>query len=114
MIDRRAFDRYRVNFKCYLALPDDVRVYEAQLVDLSLTGMRLVTEAPLEQGMVINFSFTSNPPVKGKARVAWCHLKNKEYTAGLEIIELSKRFREALQKVVSELTLQNLTEAYFR
>ncbi len=114
MIDKRVFDRYRVNFKCYVAFPEDVRIYEAQLLDLSLTGMRLVTEAPLAPGKIIHFSFTSNPPVKGKARVAWCNQKGKEYMAGLEITELSDRFREALQKVINDLTLQNLTDSYCR
>ncbi len=114
MIDKRVFSRYEVNFDCYLAFPGDMRVYQATLLDLSLTGMRLLTDAPLKPGLTISFSFTSDPPVKGKARVVWIKTTNQGTMAGLEIVKLKERFVEALHKVINDLTLQHLPDAYLR
>ncbi len=114
MIDKRVFSRYEVNFDCHLALPGDVRVYHATLLDLSFTGMRLLTDAPLKPGLTVAFSFTSDPPVKGKARVVWVQATKQGTMAGLEIVKLKERFLEALQKVINHLTMQTLSDAYVR
>ena len=114
MIDKRIFDRLQVNFPCSVALPDDVRTFEARVLDISLTGMRLVTNAPLKPGQIVYFSLLSETPVKGQARVIWCRQGEKGCEAGLEIIQLKKKFKDALQKIVNELTLQTLADPYCR
>ena len=114
MIDKRVFDRLEVNLPCTLALPNDVRTFEARILDLSLTGMRLVTNFPLRPGQTVYFSFVYEMPVKGQARVIWCRQGAKGCEAGLEISHLKKRFKDALQKIIQELTLQNLADSYCR
>ncbi len=114
MVDKRIFSRYKVNFECTLVIDGDIRIYQADVLDISLTGMRIATTAPLEKGQTISFSFSSKPPVKGKARVAWVKKDNRQVSAGLEIFHLEDRFRDALQKIINELTLQHLTDAYCR
>ncbi|NPA49623.1 MAG: PilZ domain-containing protein [Thermodesulfobacteria bacterium] len=115
MLDKRLFGRFEVKFDCYLALDKDFKVYQAHLLDLSLGGFRVITEAPLSAGKIVHFSFNSNPPIKGTARVVWVKKSahSNQCEAGLEIIELKDRFRKALQDLINELTF-SLSEAYFR
>ncbi len=115
MLDKRLFGRFEVKFNCSLAFEGDFKVYQAHLLDLSLGGFRALTEAPLSSGKIVYFSFNSNPPIKGIARVVWVKQSNSayKYEAGFEIIDLKDRFRKALQDIISELTL-NLSDAYFR
>ena len=76
--------------------------------------MRIATSALLKVGQTVSFSINSRPPVKGKARVAWVKKDKNWISAGLEIFHLEGRFREALQKIINDLTLQHLTDAYCR
>ncbi len=116
MLDQRVFSRYKVNFNCTFAVEGQFPVYEARILDLSLTGMRLLVPYPVEvtPGQKVQFCFSSRPPVKGKARIVWTQETNSGLMIGLEIIELPLRFREALQQVINELALYYLTDAYLR
>jgi len=116
MVDKRVFSRYKVNFECHFVVEGDLRVFEARILDLSLTGLRLLIPYPvsLQPGQEVQFSFTSKPPVKGKARVVWVKQTKSGLMAGLEIVQLPPRFLKALQKVVNELSLLHLSDAYLR
>lgn len=116
MIDKRVFSRYQVNFECHFVIEGDLCVHRAHVLDLSFTGLRILIPYPLKlkPGQKVQFSFTSRPPVKGKARVVWIKRTKPGLMAGLEIIHLEPRFLKALQDLVNELSLLHLSDAYLR
>lgn len=67
---------------------------KAKTLDLSLGGMRLATETPLQNDSIIQFSFDgadADQPLSGSGYIAWCHKQIDEpgYQAGIVFGEKS-------------------------
>lgn len=92
--NRRKYSRFKRKFPVTLVLLNNsgniVRHFAgtADTLDLSLGGMQIITDEPLTDDSIINFSFGNSYPdtlQSGLARVKWCKYKKNMpfFTAGV-------------------------------
>ena len=82
------------------------------LGDLTLKGALLVSEKPVEIGLILNlaieFRETSDAPPSTRmtisARVAWCKLEEHHtyYNVGMEFLEMTEQDKQAIEAILEK------------
>jgi len=112
-VNRRRFVRVKLQRQVTLmktGMADDPTIFhnkaKARILDLSVGGMRLATEMPLQNDSEIQFSFDerkSEQMFSGKGYIAWCNKQIDEpgYQAGIVFGE--KKFSKEIGSYLSSL-----------
>jgi|GEM_PF-798781 len=111
-MEKRFHTRYPLNCECIVAFESGLNFY-ADILDISLEGAQLRVDRPipLKLGDILYINIKCTYKIKVKAQVRW--LSQEKYTyCGVKFIELSMKDRESLSKLISEMALSTLSDAY--
>ena len=84
MEDKRRFDRWGLDNNAYIDLGGEKK--EVQVADVSIGGMRIVTNSPLDKNKVITSEFKILPnigPFFVKGRIIWTTDKEGAFESGV-------------------------------
>lgn len=110
--EKRFYTRYPLNCECIVAFESGLK-FEADIIDISAEGAQLRVDRPVfvKLGDILFINIKCKYKIKVKAEVRW--LRQDKFTHfGVKFIELSMQDRETLSKLISEMALSTLSDAY--
>ena len=90
MDEKRRFDRWGLGRSAYIDLEGEKS--EAQVIDVSIGGMRIITDTPLDRERVVSSEFKILPnvgPFFVKGRIIWTIAKEGAFESGVVFDKVS-------------------------
>ena len=90
MDEKRRFGRWGLGSSAYIDLGGEKA--EVQVIDVSIGGMRIITDTPLDKDRVINSEFKILPnvgPFFVKGRIIWTTPKEGAFESGIVFDKVS-------------------------
>ncbi|MFH1504327.1 MAG: PilZ domain-containing protein [Candidatus Omnitrophota bacterium] len=81
--------------------------FDVKGVDISVSGVGVISKHFLPKGLIIELeieglAFGLREAIRVKARVCYCrYLKSFEYRCGMEFIDISPKYKDAIGKFIS-------------
>ncbi|HEC69755.1 MAG TPA: PilZ domain-containing protein [Candidatus Omnitrophica bacterium] len=116
MIEKRTLPRFKVPIKLEYQIPSNNQKFLGLAVDISMKGLRLQGQKPLEEDEVLDiFFYLPNRPVQeAVGRVVWIRDYSQYFQAGVYFLNIKDSLKEAIFKYILDYFPQEVQARWWK